>query len=84
MWIVTAQHWPTLVNLEKVAHIRYQQISKADPRIRIMALAWEQEIVLAEAVDGDHAQAIVSLIAEAIADGADLLDLNRIEFDPGR
>lgn len=79
MWIVTSQHWPTLVNLDKVAHIRYQQISKTDPRIRIMAHAWEQEIVLAEAIDGDRAQAIVRLIAEAIDEGIELLDLNQIE-----
>ena len=81
MWIVTSQHWPTLVNLDRVAHIRYQQISKADPRIRILAYAWEQEIVLAEALDGGHAQAIVRLIAEALADGLDMLDLNEIGPD---
>jgi hypothetical protein len=79
MWIVTSQHWPTLVNLENVAHIRYQQISKADPRIRIMAVTCEGEIVLAEAVDGERARALVRLIAEAITDGQDLLDLTEID-----
>ena len=82
MWIITGQHWPTLVNLDRVAHIRYQQISKADPRIRIMALAWEQEIVLAEAPDGDHAQDIVRRIAEALAKGIDLLDLSAADPVP--
>ena len=79
MWIVTRTHWPTLVNLDRVASIRYQQISKADPRIRILALAWEQEIVLGEAINGDLAQALVRRIAEALESGITILDLNEID-----
>jgi hypothetical protein len=81
MWILTRTHWPTLVNADKVANIRYQQISKADPRIRILALAWEEEIVLAEAADGEEAQALVRLIAEALAERRPLLDLAGIDLD---
>ena len=79
MWIVTRTHWPTLVNLDRVANIRYQQISKADPRIRILALAWEQEIVLGEAINGEHAQAMVHRIAEALKAEQTILDLNEID-----
>jgi hypothetical protein len=83
MWILTRTHWPTLVNADKVANIRYQQISKADPRIRILALAWEEEIVLAEAADGEEAQALVRLIAEALAERRPLLDLSGIDLAAG-
>ncbi|MGI9253100.1 MAG: hypothetical protein ACR2J8_05090 [Thermomicrobiales bacterium] len=81
MWIVTRTHWPTLVNLDLVAHIRYQQISKADPRIRVMALALEQEFVLAEALNGEHAQNIVRQISEALNAGEQILDLTDAALD---
>jgi hypothetical protein len=82
MWVVTRSDWPVLVNLSRAAQIGYQQIAKFDPRTRIVASAWEQEYVLAEGANGDEAKAIMTLIAQALADDERVLDLRGI--DPAR
>jgi hypothetical protein len=71
-----------LINLSRAAQIGYQQIAKFDPRTRIVASAWEQEYVLAEGANGDEAKAIMTLIAQALADDERVLDLRGI--DPAR
>lgn len=80
MWIMTKSDWPVLVNLDRAATIGYQQIAKFDPRTRLVATAWEQEFVLAECPDGDQARALMSLIATALAEGENLLDLRGIDL----
>jgi hypothetical protein len=80
MWVMTKSDWPVLINLARTAHIGYQQIAKFDPRIRIVASAWEQEFALAECADGDHAKAVISLISQALANGENLLDLRGIDL----
>jgi hypothetical protein len=82
MWVVTRSDWPVLINLSRAAQIGYQQIAKFDPRTRIVASAWEQEYVLAEGANGDEAKAIMTLIAQALADDERVLDLRGI--DPAR
>jgi hypothetical protein len=76
MWVLTKTHWPTLVNLSALSVVGYQQLSKLDPRIRVVGTAWEQEVVLAECPDGDAAQALVRHIAAALDDGEAFLDLS--------
>jgi hypothetical protein len=80
MWVVTRSDWPVLVNLSRAAQIGYQQIAKFDPRTRIVASAWEQEYVLAEGANGDEAKAIMTLIAQALADDERVLDLRGIDL----
>jgi hypothetical protein len=75
MWVVTRSDWPQLVNLSRAANIGYQQLTKFDPRTRIVASAWEQEYVLAECNDGDEARALVEQIARALAAQESVLDL---------
>lgn len=82
MWVVSRSDWPVLINLSRAAQIGYQQIAKFDPRTRIVASAWEQEYVLAEGANGDEAKAIMTLIAQALADDERVLDLRGI--DPAR
>lgn len=79
MWILTRSEWPVLVNLSRAAQIGYQQITKFESRTRLVAAAWEQEIVLAECADGDEAKAMMVRIAEALAAGQELLDLRDID-----
>lgn len=79
MWVVTRSDWPLLVNLSRTANIGYQQIAKFDSRTRVVAAAWEQELVLAECADGDQAKRLIERIARALADGARLLDLRGID-----
>jgi hypothetical protein len=79
MWVMTRSDWPVLVNLARAAHVGYQQVAKFDPRTRIVASAWEQEITLAECADGDQARALVSLISQALANGENLLDLRGVD-----
>jgi len=79
MWIMTKSDWPVLINLNRSAHIGYQQIAKFDPRTRVVASMWEQEFVLADCADGDEARAIMDLISREIARNADLLDLRGID-----
>jgi hypothetical protein len=80
MWIVTKSDWPVLINLDRAAQIGYQQITKFDPRTRVVASAWEQDYVLADCADGDAARAIVNLIARALADGSEVLDLRGVDL----
>ena len=80
MWVMTKSDWPVLVNLSRAAHVGYQQIAKFDPRTRIVASAWEQEYTLAECADGDQAKAIISLIAQALENGEELLDLRGVDL----
>jgi len=76
VWVLTKTHWPTLVNLSALSIVSYQQLSKLDPRIRVVGTAWEQEVVLADCPDGAAAQALVLFIAQALADGRPFLDLS--------
>lgn len=78
MWIMTRSDWPVLVNLARTAQIGYQQVTKFDPKTRVIAAMWEQEIVLAECMNGDEARAMVAHIAEAIAARTELLDLREV------
>lgn len=77
---MTKSEWPVLVNLDRAATVGYQQIAKFDPRTRLLASAWEREFVLAECADGDQARALMNLIAVALADGEDLLDLRNVDL----
>ena len=79
MWVMTRSDWPVLVNLSRTAHVGYQQIAKFDPRTRIVASAWEEEYTLAECADGDQARAVIGLIAQALANEENLLDLRGID-----
>lgn len=79
MWVVTKSDWPVLINLDRTAQIGYQQVAKFDPRTRVLAMAWEQEHVLADCADGDEARAVVQLIARALAAGDALIDLRGID-----
>jgi hypothetical protein len=78
MWVMTRSDWPVLVNLSRTAQVGYQQIAKFDPRTRIVASAWEEEYTLAECADGDQARAVIGLIALALANGENLLDLRGV------
>lgn len=78
MWIMTRSDWPVLVNLARTAQIGYQQVTKFDPKTRVIAAMWEQEIVLAECPNGDEARALVALIGQAIAVRTELFDLREI------
>ena len=78
MWVVTRSDWPVLINLNRSAHVGYQQPVKFDPRTRVMASMWEQEFVLADCADGDEARAIVDRIARALAEKTEVLDLRGI------
>jgi hypothetical protein len=80
MWVVTKSDWPVLINLNRAAHVGYQQIAKYDPRTRVIASMWEQEFVVADCASGDDAKAVIGLIARALADGADVLDLRGIDL----
>jgi hypothetical protein len=80
MWVVTRSDWPQLVNLTRAVNIGYQQITKFDPRTRVVASAWEQEFMLAECGDGDEARALVEQIARALATRVDVLDLRGIDL----
>ena len=81
MWVMTKSDWPVLVNLSRTAQVGYQQIAKFDPRTRIVASAWEEEYTLAECADGDQARALISLIAEALANGERVLDLRGVDLE---
>ena len=79
MWVLTRTHWPTLVNMSALSVVNYQQLSKLDPRIRVVGIAGGQEAMLADCEDGETAQALVREIAEAIAEGITFLDLSQVE-----
>ena len=80
MWVKTRSDWPVLINLARAAHVGYQQVAKYDPRTRVIASAWEQEFVLADCADGGQARAVIALLAESLAAGAELLDLNGVDL----
>jgi hypothetical protein len=80
MWIMTKSDWPVLVNLSRAATITYQQVRKFDPHTRVIASAWEQELVVADCETGEQAKAVMTLIATALADGKAVLDLRGIDL----
>lgn len=80
MWVLTRSDWPILINLDRAAVLGYQQLAKFDPRMRLVAVAWEQEHVLAECADGDQARGLMIHIASAIASGDTLLDLRDVDL----
>ena len=79
VWVLTRTHWPTLVNLSALSIVNYQQLSKLDPRIRVVGTAWEQEVVLAECPDGEAAQSLVRFLAAALAEGKPFVDLTAVD-----
>lgn len=76
MWVLTRGPWPKLVNLATLSSITYQQITKIDPHVRLVAAADGQEILIAECANGDEARAVMRHLAAALASGVRLLDLN--------
>ena len=80
MWIVTRSDWPTLINLARIANIGYQQVAKFEARTRVVASAWEQELVLADCASGEEARAVVAVIAAALTAGEPVLDLRGIDL----
>jgi hypothetical protein len=80
MWIMTRSDWPVLVNLSRSAQIGYQQLTKYDPRTRLIAGMWEQEIAIAECATGEEAKAMMSLIAQHLQAGTTLLDLREVNL----
>mgnify|MGYP000855366951 FL=1 len=83
MWIMTRSDWPVLINLARSAHIGYQQLTKFDPRTRLIAGMWEQEFTLAECATGDEARAMMALIAHHLQAGTELLDLREVKLPDG-
>jgi hypothetical protein len=83
MWVMTKSDWPVLINLNRAAQVGYQQVAKFDPKTRVVASTWEQEIVLAECADGNQARALVERIALALANAASFLDLRRGDLPQG-
>jgi hypothetical protein len=79
MWVLTRSDWPTLVNLSVVATIGYQQVSKFNPQVRLVATTWEAEYLLADCETGDEAKAIVRLLAQGVRHGTAFIDLNQID-----
>ena len=79
MWIVTKSEWPALVNLSLVRQITYQQLTKSDPHVRVIASTLEQEFVLVDCDSGEEARAVVRLIAQELSHDRAVLDLSRVE-----
>lgn len=69
-----------LINLSRSAHIGYQQLTKFDPRTRLIAGMWEQEFTVAECATGEEARALMNLIAHHLQAGTELLDLRDIDL----
>lgn len=88
MWVLSRSDWPTLVNLSVVATIGYQQVTKFDPRVRLVATTWEAEYLLADCETGEEAKAIVRLLAQGVRQGITFIDLNEVDVHqlaaPGR
>lgn len=80
MWILTKSEWPVLINLSRSAHIGYQQLTKFDPRTRLVAGMWEQELPLGEYATGEEARAMMALIAQHLEAGTAVLDLREIDL----
>ena len=81
MWIMTRGAWPVLINLNRSAQIGYQQLTKFDPRTRVIAGMWEQEITVADCTTGEEARALMSLIAHHLQAGTDVLDLRKVNLE---
>lgn len=79
MWILTRSEWPVLINLSRSAHIGYQQLTKFDPRTRLIAGMWEQEFTVAECATGEEARALMALIARHLDAGTAVLDLRAVD-----
>ena len=69
-----------LINLSRSAHIGYQQLTKFDPRTRLIAGMWEQEFTVVECATGEEARAIMDLIAHHLQAGTDVLDLREVNL----
>jgi hypothetical protein len=80
MWIMTRSDWPVLINLSRSAHIGYQQLTKFDPRTRLIAGMWEQEFTVAECETGEEARVLMDVIAQHLQAGTEVLDLREITF----
>jgi hypothetical protein len=80
MWIMTRSDWPVLINLSRSAHIGYQQLTKFDPRTRLIAGMWEQEFIVAECATGEEARAMMELIAHHLQAGTEVLDLREVNL----
>lgn len=80
MWIMTRSDWPVLINLSRSAHIGYQQLTKFDPRTRLIAGMWEQEFTVAECATGEEARALMVLIAQHLQAGTEMLDLREVNL----
>lgn len=80
MWITTRSDWPVLINLSRSAHIGYQQLTKFDPRTRLIAGMWEQELTLAECATGEEARALMDVIAQHLQAGTEVLDLREVNL----
>lgn len=80
MWIMTRSDWPVLINLSRSAHIGYQQLTKFDPRTRLIAGMWEQEFTVAECATGEEARAMMDLISQHLQAGTEVLDLRAINL----
>lgn len=80
MWIMTRSEWPVLINLSRSAHIGYQQLTKFDPRTRLIAGMWEQEFTVAECATGEEARAMMDLIARHLQAGTEVLDLREVNL----
>lgn len=78
MWIMTRGDWPVLINLDRTAQIGYQQLTKYDPRTRLIAEMWEQELTLAECATAEEARSLMALIAQHLEAGVALLDLRLV------
>lgn len=70
-----------LINLSRSAHIGYQQLTKFDPRTRLIAGMWEQEFTLAECTTGEEARALMDVIAQHVQAGTEVLDLRTVRTD---
>jgi hypothetical protein len=80
MWVLSRSDWPTIVNLSVVATVGYQQVSKFDPRVRVIATTWEAEHLLADCDTGDEAKELVRHLALAIRQGTDFVDLGQLDL----
>ena len=72
-----------LINLSRSAHIGYQQLTKFDPRTRLVAGMWEQELTLAECATGEEARALMGLISQHLQAGTAVLDLREVDLTHG-
>ena len=79
MWVLTKSEWPALVNLALVRQVTYQQLSKSDPQVRVVASTLEEEFVLVDCDSAEEARAVVRMIAQQLPRDRAVLDLTRLE-----